>query len=244
MSHLLPNLCKLYCHQSLQKILNPKLSVSGYRKFTGINYELLVDVGNLGPDYIPGHAHCDIFNFELYIHSKPVIVDTGTSTYEQNTRRMEERGTKSHNTVVLGNFEQSEIWASHRVGRRARTIIKDENVNHVAAEHNGYERFGIIHQRTFLCTEHQIEITDYLDRAGEFSTFLYLHFYPGIKITLINNTIVGEGFQINFQGNNYIKLNSYKFSPEFNVTLEAPLVMVEFTNHLKTVIHFEDIIHH
>ena len=41
------------------------LSDSGYRKINYNNYELLIDVGNVGPHYQPGHAHSDTFNFEL-----------------------------------------------------------------------------------------------------------------------------------------------------------------------------------
>src|SRR5690606_3028422 len=79
-----------------------KLSESGYRKFDKSNMEVFIDVGNVGPDYQPGHAHSDTFNFELYLDGKPIIVDTGTSTYEKNDIRQRERETAAHNTVKLG----------------------------------------------------------------------------------------------------------------------------------------------
>lgn len=37
----------------------------------------------IGPDYIPGHAHADTFNYELRIDGVPFIVDTGISTYNK-----------------------------------------------------------------------------------------------------------------------------------------------------------------
>ena len=73
------------------------------------SYELFLDVGNIGPDYQPGHAHSDTFNFELIFKNKPIIVDTGISTYEKNNTRQLQRSTFSHNTVMIGNSEQSEV---------------------------------------------------------------------------------------------------------------------------------------
>src|SRR5690606_5937395 len=57
------------------------ISSSGYRMIRLRQYELFVDVGNIGPDYIPGHAHSDTLNFILYVNRQPLIVDVGVSTY-------------------------------------------------------------------------------------------------------------------------------------------------------------------
>lgn len=70
--------------------------------------ELLADVGSIGPDYQPGHAHADTFNFVLYLNERPIIVDTGTSTYEVNEIRFYERSTAAHNTVVVAGKNSSE----------------------------------------------------------------------------------------------------------------------------------------
>ena len=61
-----------------------ELKESGYRKYLNKDIECVVDMGSIGPDYLPGHGHSDIFNFELYYKSIPFIVDTGISTYENN----------------------------------------------------------------------------------------------------------------------------------------------------------------
>ena len=46
---------------------NVTLSESGYRKYETNNYECVVDIGRVGPDYQPGHAHADTFNFVLMV---------------------------------------------------------------------------------------------------------------------------------------------------------------------------------
>src|SRR5690606_38857552 len=103
-----------------------KLSQSGYRKLTNENFDLCFDVGEVGPTYQPGHAHADTLSFELYIHNRPVIVDTGTSTYEVNEIRFYERSTAAHNTVSLNGENSSEVWGGHRVGKRAITKITED----------------------------------------------------------------------------------------------------------------------
>ena len=42
---------------------------------------LLVDCGEIGPDYLPGHAHCDTLSFELSLSGQRVVVDSGCGIY-------------------------------------------------------------------------------------------------------------------------------------------------------------------
>ena len=55
-------------------------SDSGYRKIRTNNFELFIDVGNVGPNYQPGHAHSDTFNFEL-IKSDQILTYKYKSKY-------------------------------------------------------------------------------------------------------------------------------------------------------------------
>ena len=114
------------------------LSDSGYRKIRTNNYELFIDVGNVGPDYQPGHAHSDTFNFELIKNGNPIFVDTGISTYEKNDIRQSERATHSHNTVKIGDKEQTQVWGGFRVAKRARITHLIEKPNLIEASHDGY----------------------------------------------------------------------------------------------------------
>ena len=54
---------------------NLPLCSSSYRKLVHGKWTLFVDVGQIGPDYIPYHAHADTLNFELAVNNKPIIVD-------------------------------------------------------------------------------------------------------------------------------------------------------------------------
>ena len=64
------------------------------------NYELFIDVGNIGPDYQPAHAHSDTFNFELIKGDNPIFVDTGISTYEKIIK-----GKKKDQQILIIQFK-------------------------------------------------------------------------------------------------------------------------------------------
>ncbi len=50
---------------------------------------MIIDIGQIGPSYIPGHAHADTFNFVMHAKGQPLFVDPGTSTYETNALRLQ-----------------------------------------------------------------------------------------------------------------------------------------------------------
>lgn len=223
--------------------LSPKptrIQESGYRKFQKKAYELFVDVAEISPKYLSAHAHSDTFNFILYIRGKPFIVDTGTSTYQFAERRQQERSTAAHNTVQIGDFEQSEIWSIFRVARRAKPKILSESENHISATHNGYQRLGIVHQRDFWIEEQQITIHDRILWNKNFPAKAFLHFYPNIEIKLSGNTILTDFATITFAKNLEITLTDYLLAEEFNVLKPAQLAIIHFQNELTTTIKFHE----
>jgi uncharacterized heparinase superfamily protein len=218
---------------------NLRLDKSGYRIFSSIYYKLIVDIGNIGPEYITGHAHSDTFNFELYVHDFPVIIDTGTSTYSDHKRRMIERSTSSHNTVMAGDYEQSEIWAFHRVAKRAYAKVIKEDENSIIASHNGYKNLGISHQRSFLTYPDKIEISDKLTGLNNIKSFAFFHFHPSVELKIEDNYIFGKDFNIHLMGEiEDIQISNYKFAPEFNILIDSKVIKVRFTNNLNTIIRF------
>ena len=206
---------------------------SGYRKAKNENYEMVMNVGNIGPDYIPGHAHSDTFNFVLYVNGDPFIVDTGLSTYETNQRRMLERSTSSHNTVEIDGVNQSEVWGGFRVARRAKIISLIEDVNVIEAVHDGYKRSDVLHKRKFTLNEQFIVIEDTIQSNSEHQAVSYLHFYPGIMPVIEENVVTVGQINIIFDGADRIELENYHYAPEFNKLIDAKKAKISFTKHLK-----------
>ena len=220
-----------------QKIL---LSDSGYRKIKSDNYELFIDVGNVGPDYQPAHAHSDTFNFELIVHGNPIFVDTGISTYEKNNKRQQERSTHSHNTVDINSQNQTQVWNGFRVARRAKIIdIKEDNFR-ISSSHDGYKQDGFVHRRVFKWSDYNLIISDILNKASFNKVQAHFHLHSSIiKPIIKNNKVIlsDSGISISFNGHSKIKLKSYDLSFGFNKTNKAFKLIVDFNKNLKTHIY-------
>jgi hypothetical protein len=228
-----------YANQLNIRPQNSKLSESGYRKINKSNYELLVDVGNIAPDYLPGHAHADTLSFVLYVNQKPFIVDTGTSTYENNEIRQLERSTLAHNTVQIGDFETSEMWSSFRVGRRAKATILSENENEITASHDGYKRHGIIHKRTFITDYQSITIKDEIIGTTKYPQKAYLHFHPEVNLKIEENIIKTNLGNIVITNAFRITENNCNISEEFNARISSKMITLFFNKKLTTIINFQ-----
>lgn len=213
------------------------LTSSGYRKFEKSSFEIFMDVGNVGPDYQPGHAHSDTFNFEMYLDGKPIIVDTGTSTYEKNELRQQERGTASHNTVKVAGEEQTEVWGGFRVAKRAKIITLEEAEYLLTASHNGYGR--IVHQRQFDFLGDVLIIGDTIKNYGG-KCEAFLHFHPSVGAIELGQDYVrlpGPALEIRFEG---LILNVKKVPCEiamgFNKRESSNKLAVVFQRTLQTTI--------
>jgi hypothetical protein len=213
------------------KRLNIKIKLlplheSGYRKIVKERYESVVDIGAIGAEYIPGHAHSDTFSFELYCNKKPFIVDTGLSTYETNARRMTERSTLSHNTVEVNGQNQSEVWGGFRVGKRANVVYLKESEQSIEAVHDGYKDLDVAHHRLWYFEEDKVIIEDKLNKKNH--AIASLHFHPKVTRNEILNHIVIENANWSF--------SEYKYASEFNKLEKAISIHINFTMKLKITI--------
>lgn len=221
--------------------VDTQLNECGYRKFTTDNYELIADIGKIGPDYIPGHAHADTFNFVLSINDNPVIVDTGISTYEKNDIRQQERGTKAHNTVIINDKNSSDVWGGFRVGKRATVNLIQESENYIEAVHNGYlKMYNIKHKRSFSTANNTITIIDKLIGNSRTTGKALIHFNYDINVVITQNAIKLNSCIIKFDNAKEIKLLTYKQALGYNNRVDAKYVEVKFENTLSTTIDIKN----
>ena len=220
---------------------NIKLSDSGYRMFKNEKYELFMDMGEVGASYQPGHVHSDTFNFVLYANNQPFIVDTGTSTYEKNDRRQLERSTSSHNTITIGDYEQTQVWGGFRVANRAKILSSIESENKFLSSHDGYKKIGVIHNRKFIANKDSINIFDDLNKQEVYEQIAHFHFHPSIKNIIIKDTRVffkNSNIEISFKGKSIsIKKECYEYAHGFNKTENAVKLKVVFKSNLETKIY-------
>lgn len=215
------------------------LKESGYRSITGESYELKIDFAQIGPSYQPGHAHADALSFILYYNGEPLFVEQGTSTYERGVRRKLERSTKAHNTVVVSETDQSQVWGQFRVGRRAKTTILQDNVAGVfVAKHDGYRQKGVTHKRAFKPRSHDVLIEDDLSKPAD--SISYYHLHPNVKIVQSKENVLylDNEVSISFEGNTSIWTEAFEFAQGFNMCVPSTRICVSFNQHLTTLISF------
>jgi uncharacterized heparinase superfamily protein len=120
------------------------LQASGYVRVQAGDAVALLDVGEIGPSYLPAHGHADALGFELSVGTQRVIVDSGTSLYAPGAERLRQRGTAAHSTVEIDGANSSEVWSAFRVARRAHPLGPSLGVDGdsvvVEAGHDGYRR--------------------------------------------------------------------------------------------------------
>jgi hypothetical protein len=143
----------------------------------------VIDCGPPGPDYQPGHAHCDLLSFELDLGGAPLVVDAGVSGYEGDPLREYVRSTRAHNTVAIGGREQSEVWGTFRVARRAEVL----EGGHAEAADGTYRFRGAyrpyhdrraVHRRTVERTDGGWTVTDRVEGARGEKLLAWLHLHP------------------------------------------------------------------
>jgi uncharacterized heparinase superfamily protein len=166
------------------------LADSGYVRFNQADCALIADVGAVGPDHQPGHAHADTLSFEMSLGAERLIVNTGVSSYGDLARRAYERGTAAHTTVVLDGEDSSEVWAAFRVGRRARPFGLELHAGNdairAACAHDGYRRLAgrPVHRREWTLSPGALRIRDSLESARPHAAAAWFHLAPGVQATV------------------------------------------------------------
>lgn len=192
------------------------LKECGYRRMSNGRMEATVDVGNITATYQPGHTHADSLNYELRIDGRPVVVDTGVSTYEKNERRQYERGTSAHNCVVADGRNSSEVWGGFRVGRRCNVRCKMEEGRCIEASHFG---FGKECRRRFEMDDQRFLVEDWFD--GEAISYIHLVEGTNPDVVEIENAIE-------------IEKKECQYSTEYNTFHKGTVLEIHFRGHLKT----------
>lgn len=194
-----PTFSKLVNYASELGIILPNLDVpkfsyhksSGFVVYKNNGIHLIADIGKVGPDYLPGHAHADTLSFELAINGHRVIVNSGTSVYGNTKERLRQRGTSAHSTVQIDNQDSSEVWSGFRVANRA--VPFDININYskdslmsFSASHDGYKRIltSPIHKREFIYSNTSLEINDHITGSGNQVVSRYF-IHPDVEISKV-----------------------------------------------------------
>jgi uncharacterized heparinase superfamily protein len=210
------------------------LSQTGYygaRSASG--HYVICDAAPIGPDYVPGHAHGDIFSFELSLGGRRVIVDAGVHGYDEDALRSYCRSTGAHNTVEVEGQDQCEFWATFRVARRGRP--RDVSWRPLDGGfaldgwHDGYERLAgrPRHRRHFRWHDAGVLLVrDEVRAAAPVAARSRLHLHPDCEIVALEARSArvrhpGGDCAIAFDGPGELSVEPSIYCPEFGVQCEA-----------------------
>ena len=171
---------------------------TGYFIHENPSIYLIIDGGAIGPDFLPAHAHADIFSFELSFQERPFIVDSGVYEYKQGQMRRYARSTRAHNTVTIDRTDQAECWGSFRVARRFDpkdvSFTRDSHGSRFVGRFDGYGILigdHIVHRRSIRCTDarRQIQVEDSITGKGKHLVESMLHLHPAVSVEREGNSI-------------------------------------------------------
>jgi uncharacterized heparinase superfamily protein len=204
---------------------------SGYFGIRNGEDMLIVDCGPVGPDYQPGHAHCDTLSYELALDGRRVIVDSGVYDYEAGVHRQYARSTRGHNTISVDGEEQSEIWGVFRVARRAYPIaatiarLSGDRVRFEGA-HDGFRRLSgqVMHKRAIEYDGRGTwTVRDEVTGMGKHDVESSIHLHPDYSTKQVNDCLEilrkdGKAIvRLELAGNALIRVEPGRYFPEFGI---------------------------
>lgn len=225
------------------------------------NDMLIMDCGEVGPAYQPGHTHCDLLSYELMSDGQRVIVDSGVMEYAPGETRHFQRSTAAHNTVTVGGLDQSEVWGEFRVARRAKvksaSVTSDGEMVNIEGAYHGFfpSRWqrgpGFSHSRKInvKLLKERIHSIIVIDRLGSIKKGSrnpeirsYIHFHPDISLSKRSDREVW----LNLQGDVLavlelkqpdflrfdLQIKSSSYSPEFGLAINNQSIVISAQGEL------------
>ncbi|HGF7178867.1 TPA: heparinase II/III family protein [Vibrio cholerae] len=215
------------------------LADSGYSKINMPAHSLIFDHAQVGPDYLPGHAHADTLSFEWSVGNQRVFVNSGTSMYGVSHERLRQRKTSAHNTIEVEGHDSSEVWSGFRVARRAKAVLESANTSGewvtVTAAHDGYRRLKgkVTHRRTIAMAAKQLIVADQL--TGDFKQAVaHFHLHPDVQANVgADGSIqlqLTNGQLIEFRSTGLCQLVDTSWHPHFGQSVATLKIAVTLTS--------------
>lgn len=173
------------CQSRLER--KNSLPEAGYYRLQENDILVLFDAGKIGPEYMPGHGHCDCLSYELVYKGELVIVNAGTYQY-QGDERAYYRSTRAHNTLQILGEEQSEVWGEHRVARRIKNVKCEFTTNSINSECTTYKESRFI--RKIWLDNLTLNVLDYVEGNPGSQVVSYIHIAPGFDVREEANTVL------------------------------------------------------
>jgi uncharacterized heparinase superfamily protein len=175
------------------------LSQTGLVRASAGGWHLLADVGPPCPPSLPAHAHADTFGCLVHVDGAPLLVDTGTSTYEPGPVRRYERSTAAHSTVQVDGADSTEVWGVFRAGRRARVsgLAAHAGASGITCEavHDGFRHLPgqPTHRRRWSLAGDGLRVEDEVNGRGRHEIVVRWQLAPGLAVRAVGGGALVTG---------------------------------------------------
>lgn len=147
---------------------------------------IIVDAGPPAVEYNGGHAHCDLLSYELWLDGRPFIVDSGVHGYDGDRFREYARSTRAHNTVSVDGREQSEVWGTFRLARRAELLNAEARGDEQTWKFQGayglyYDEDATHERRIRREADGQWVVTDVVRYTTAERAWSFVHLHPQVQ---------------------------------------------------------------
>jgi len=223
---------------------------TGYYIYDSDDAYLIIDGGPIGPDYLPAHAHADIFSYELSVEGNLFIVDTGVYEYEAGDMRDYVRSTKAHNTVCVDGVNQAECWDSFRVARRypprSVSFTQKEGQSHFEGCFDGYAQLigdQIAHRRHIDADqdERTIVVEDTITGEGGHTVESRIHLHPDVQVERNQDYIYLErtGCSVRISArDSIVRFEDGWYCPEFGKRIKQDVIVLQSDSALPVQITY------
>ena len=236
---------QIFSYAQKLKLKNDKLDEqlitnqdSGYSRITFEQYVIIFDHANIGPDYLPGHAHADSLSFEFSMGKQRIFVNSGTSLYGTCPERIRQRQTPAHNTVSVECLDSSQVWSGFRVAKRAYTKLEKSTSSdgkvELRASHDGYMKQSpkAKHTRAMSCSSDNVIITDVVSKP--ILSCFHLHIHQDVNVIKLSDfelkLMKDDQTLCLFCSSEPIKINESTWHPEFGKSIPNKKIEIEFSN--------------
>ncbi len=230
----------------LQPERHSRFDETGYFVHVSDEAYLIIDGGRVGPDYLPAHAHADIFSYELSIDEILFIVDTGVYEYEAGDMRDCVRSTRAHNTVCVDGVDQAECWDSFRIARRYPphnvSFMQQGGQTRFEGCFDGYTQLTgdqISHRRCIGAnrSECRITIEDSVTGEGRHTVESRIHLHPDVQVERNRDYIslerAGRDVRISARDST-VRFENGWYCPEFGLRESNTVIVLEDDHPLPT----------
>lgn len=214
--------------------VNYLLEDSGFFVRRTPDHYFVLSCGEPSPAFQPGHTHCDILSYELSLGTQRCIIDTGIGSYQDESIRNDCRSSQAHNLPFIEHTNQSDIWGSFRIGRRAKILHRRFEAETGLLELEFIDQYEQRFRREIIFQGNSIRVRDRMFDRRVTGTFCSLiHLAPEVLVdpaaeTGCSKFQAGE-YEFAIHSGARLRIDRYVWYPDFGRPVNAEKLI--FSNH-------------